>query len=55
MKRWQGLLVAVFVIAMLGIVGKMDMEDELMAQQHYTDMVCAGHYPDYKDLEPSCN
>tara|TARA_R110002153_G_scaffold174356_1_gene327542 strand:+ start:1346 stop:1513 length:168 start_codon:yes stop_codon:yes gene_type:complete len=55
MKRWQGLLLALFIVIALGIVGEMDYQDELAAEQHYKDMVCAGHYPDYKGTEPSCN
>ena len=55
MKRWQGLLLALFIVIALGIVGEMDYQDELVAEQHYKDMVCAGHYPDYKGTEPTCN
>ena len=55
MKAWQGLFVTVLLFLLLGLVGRMDYQDELLAEQHYTDMVCAGHYPDYKDLEPICN
>ena len=55
MKAWKGLFVTVLIFLLLGLVGRMDYQDELIAQQHYTDMVCAGHYPDYKELEPTCN
>ena len=52
MKSW---FITILIFVMLGFVGAMDYQDELLAQQHYTDMVCAGHYPDYKELEPTCN
>lgn len=38
-----------------GIVGTMDYEDAIAADQHYTDMVCAGYWPDYEDRRPDCS
>ena len=55
MKAWQGLFVTVLIFLLLGLVGRMDYQDELLAQQHYTDMVCADPYPAYKDLKPPSN
>ena len=41
-------------IALLGFVGEMDYQDALAEEAHYTSMVCAGYWPDYKDLGISC-
>lgn len=38
-----------------GIVGTADYEDAVAADQHYTEMVCAGHWPDYDDRKPNCS
>ena len=47
--------ITILIFMMLGFVGAMDFQDMVLAEQHYKDMVCAGHYPDYKELKPSCN
>jgi len=41
-------------IALLGFVGEMDYQDALAEEAHYTSMVCAGKWPDYKNLGISC-
>lgn len=41
-------------IALSGFVGEMDYQDALAEEAHYTNMVCAGHWPDYKNLGISC-
>ena len=38
-----------------GIVGTSDYEDAVAADQHYTEMVCAGYWPDYDDRKPNCS
>lgn len=38
-----------------GIVGTMDYEDAVAADQRYTEMVCAGVWPDYEDRRPDCS
>jgi hypothetical protein len=38
----------------MGVVGNGDYEDALAEEAHYTNMVCAGHWPDYKNLGISC-
>tara|TARA_R110002020_G_scaffold270775_1_gene486024 strand:+ start:62 stop:232 length:171 start_codon:yes stop_codon:yes gene_type:complete len=55
MKKWQGLLLGLFILIALGIVGEMDYQDAIQAEIHYQKMVCDGHYPDYKNLNPSCD
>ena len=42
------------VLVMLAIVGTMDYEDELREERHYSEMVCDGTWPDYKNLKPEC-
>lgn len=49
---------AAAVVALLlayGIVGTSDYEDAVAADQRYTEMVCAGYWPDYDDRKPDCS
>lgn len=48
------LLFIVLIIAALGYVGSMDYNDELAQEQHYTDMVCAGVYANYRGIPINC-
>ena len=42
---------AVFVILLLiGMMGSMEMEDEIAEQTFYCEQVLAGHWPDYKHI-----
>jgi len=50
----QVLTIAV-IIALFGVVGKMDYRDELKQEKQYQTMVCEGTWPNYKDLEVDCN
>ena len=38
-KRYQVILIAIFFIVMMGIIGKMDVEEEQRQDQEYCDMV----------------
>ena len=40
--------------AVLGLVGNMDYEDQVLEQKQYAKMVCAGHWPDFNDISPKC-
>ena len=44
----------VFFIA-LGLVGRMDMEDEIREQMKYCEMVGGNHWPDYKSQYKDCD
>jgi len=49
---------AAAIAAMLlayGIVGTLEYEDAIAADQHYAEMVCAGLWPDYDDRKPDCS
>ena len=35
-------------------VGRGDYEDELQAEAFYSEMVCSKLWPDYKQLNPTC-
>lgn len=48
------LAVAAF-LAIFGLVGTMDYQDELKEAEHYEEMVCNGHWPNYKTIEVNCN
>ena len=54
MKKLIVIAGAALFLGLMGIVGNMDFEDALIEEQRYADMVCAGHWPDYKDLSPEC-
>ena len=43
---------AVLFLGLMGIVGNMDLEDALLEERHYVEMVCAGSWPDFKELSP---
>ena len=48
------LIIAALLVA-FGLVGEMDYQDEVQQMAYYEKMVCSGHWPNYKDLEVSCN
>ena len=45
--------VALF-LGLMGIIGNMSLEDALLEERHYVEMVCAGSWPDFKELSPEC-
>lgn len=47
-------VVIALLLMLMGVVGSGDYEDALAEEAHYTNMVCAGHWPDYKNLGISC-
>lgn len=51
------MLIAIFTVLIicLGTVGKMDAESEAINESHYIKMVCEGHWPDYRKIEPACD
>ena len=42
---------AILFVGIIGLVGAMDYEDEVLQEKHYIEMVCAGHY---KEISPEC-
>lgn len=38
------------VLVLIGMMGKMEMEDEIAEQEFYCEQVLAGHWPDYKHI-----
>lgn len=58
-RRTAERLKAAGLIALLflayGIVGTSDYEDAVAADQHYTEMVCAGYWQDYESRKPNCS
>jgi hypothetical protein len=50
--RYVAAVVAVFLI--IGLAGNSDYEDQLIAENHYNEMVCSGHWPDYENRQPAC-
>lgn len=49
MKKQITITVALlFLLALLGVVGKMDADSAQLDADHYCDMVKAGHWPDYQ-------
>jgi hypothetical protein len=55
MNALTKILIGIAVFIALSIIGNMDYYDAVLAEQHYAAMVCDGHWPDYKELNPECN
>lgn len=47
MSNAKGILAALVMLALFGIVGKLDMQAAEADLAHYCEMVKAGHWPDY--------
>lgn len=48
---------AAAVAAVVGLVaafGQSDYEAAVADARYYTEMVCAGHWPDYDNRKPNC-
>ncbi len=45
----------VLALLLLGFVSNMDYEDELAGQAFFEEMVCVGHWSDYKNLGVVCS
>lgn len=42
---------ALFIaLVLIGMMGKMDMDDDIAEQEFYCEQVLAGHWPDYKHI-----
>jgi len=54
MKRYKVILGACAFFFALGLVGSMDLAEAETQAKVYTDMVCAGHWPDYENRKPKC-
>lgn len=48
-------LVAAVFLSIFGLVGSMDHQDAVSEAGHYEEMVCNGHWPNYKNIEVNCN
>jgi len=54
-KRLTAIIMAsLFLLLALGIAGTGDIEAEQDSAKFYTEMVCAGHWPDYENRKPAC-
>ena len=55
-KRLYAIIMALlFALLALGIAGTGDIEAEETQARVYSEMVCAGHWPDYEGRRPSCD
>ena len=55
-KQLTALIMAfLFAVLALGIAGTGDIEAEETQARVYSEMVCAGHWPDYEGRKPSCD
>ena len=48
------IMALLFALLALGIAGTGDIEAEEDSARLYTEMVCAGHWPDYENRRPTC-
>lgn len=46
---------AAIALVLLVLASSMTLTDEQQEAEQYASMVCAGHWPDYQQLEPECN
>ena len=54
-KRLTAIIMAsLFVLLALGIAGNGDIEAEQDSARLYSEMVCAGYWPDYEQRKPDC-
>lgn len=54
MNRLQKILLTITVIAVIGWIGNQDFEHQEQISQEYTQNVCGGYWPDFRDLKPKC-
>lgn len=47
-RQLFGFFVCLLVLAILGVTGEMDAQDEAQQQAYYCKMVAAGQWPDFK-------
>lgn len=47
-------LIVLAVVVLFGIVGQMDYDDAVQQSNVYTQNVCDGTHPDYKQLGVTC-
>lgn len=50
----MALIALLIFLTVMGLVGRADYEDELAEESFYEQMVCDGHWPDYKNVGVSC-
>ena len=43
-----------FFLIIFSLVGTWDYQDAVAQDDHYTRMVCEGHWPDYEGRNPQC-
>ena len=48
------IIFAVLAVMLIVMVGSMSYQDEIEAERVYVENVCAGAWPDYRDLKPDC-
>ncbi len=51
----RAVLAITALILVFGLVGNADLEEAQRQADHYTEMVCAGAWPDYDNRNPECN
>ena len=47
MSRYRVAAIAAALVLLMGLVGRMDYEDQQADQAHYCEMVKAGFWPDF--------
>lgn len=48
------ILIALAIIFAVAWCATQDSYEEKREAMHYKNMVCAGHWPDYKSIKPEC-
>lgn len=50
----KNLSILAAILLALGWIGNQDYQDELIEERRYSEDVCSGIYPDFKNLKPQC-
>ncbi len=48
-------LIGVALAILFMLASSLSVQDEIAEGTHYTEMVCQGHWPDYKEISPDCS
>jgi len=53
-ERLENALIAAFFFLVFGILGTIDYEEAIAQDEHYAEMVCNGHWPNYDQRQLDC-
>lgn len=55
LEKWGVRIAVTFLVILgLGLAGSGDLQEAQDQSRVYSEMVCAGHWPDYENRKPTC-